>query len=309
MSARHQTTWSTSPPGETDWLSDSQQKVSEQDRVGRPSTLCVELTLRCPLHCNHCSANAGPKRSERLSLSAFGSILANAPPLREIYLSGGEPFEHPELAQIVEMAKARADSVIIYSSGARLLENGLAPIENHELAKIAVRGLDRLDVSIYSVIPREHDTVTEVAGSFKLLMKTIANARSLGIAFGVHYVPLVDGGSRVRSVATLARELGACRFHALALQPLGRAGRKLEEFHSGFLQEVSSIPSSGTFGVLRSSDIRHALGEQGVTERDLLDAAFFDVQGSARLSEGNRALVPLHRLSAKSSADCARPVV
>lgn len=41
--------------------------------------------------------------------------------------------------------------------------------------------------------------------------------------FGVHYVPIVNGGANVLAVLGLARALGAARFHILALTPQSRA--------------------------------------------------------------------------------------
>src|SRR6187402_3024941 len=80
-------------------------------------TLCVELTLRCPLQCVHCSANAAPERDERIDERLLLARLRELGRIRAVYLSGGEPFEHPGLASLVEAVAELADEVAIYSSG------------------------------------------------------------------------------------------------------------------------------------------------------------------------------------------------
>ena len=68
-------------------------------------TLCIELTARCPLRCVHCSANAAPERNDFLPYKALASTLPDLGSLSETYLSGGEPFEHPNLLRIIQTAR------------------------------------------------------------------------------------------------------------------------------------------------------------------------------------------------------------
>jgi hypothetical protein len=50
-------------------------------------TLCVELTLRCPLRCEHCSANAAPERHEMMDAGLLIDRVRELHGLHAVYLS------------------------------------------------------------------------------------------------------------------------------------------------------------------------------------------------------------------------------
>ena len=72
--------------------------------IDRPYGLLAELTYRCPLHCPYCSnpmnlADFG----DELSLEEWTRVLAEARELGvlQLHLSGGEPLQRRDLADIV----------------------------------------------------------------------------------------------------------------------------------------------------------------------------------------------------------------
>src|SRR5438128_11883238 len=75
--------------------------------IDRPYGLLAELTYRCPLHCPYCSnpmnlADFG----DALSLEEWTRVLAEARELGvlQLHLSGGEPLQRRDLADIVAEA-------------------------------------------------------------------------------------------------------------------------------------------------------------------------------------------------------------
>jgi MoaA/NifB/PqqE/SkfB family radical SAM enzyme len=222
-----------------------------------------------------------------LSLSVYQQLLEKFGTVDEIYLSGGEPFEHPALVAFVESAQHHARRTVLYSSGVRIGNRGIVPLSPRELAVVAMRGLHRVDLSLYSPRADEHDEITRIPGSFSALMQTVRTLRDLGIPFGIHFVPLVAEGLRVRAVASLARGIGAVRFHVLAISPQGRAKSWSADSGARFLAEVDGLRDGSTFEVLRSSAIRRAVGRGG-TPRDTWNAIFIDVRGDVHRSEGDR---------------------
>lgn len=255
-----------------------------------PDTICLEITTRCPLACTHCSADAAPSRTEFYPLENLASLLAHLPRLRELYLSGGEPFEHPELGEMVALARQHSDRVVAYTSGTCIDAGAVVPLDAATIASLAILGLHRVDISMYSTVPAEHDAVTRVPGSFAVMMESIERLRMLGLAFGVHFVPLVAKGERSSSVHSLARGLGATRFHALALAHQGRARHMDLELSVNASTQLLRLRDLSPMDVVLSSELRQMLGlPADLSDRDAWTSTFVDVHGRVHESEGKRA--------------------
>lgn len=224
-----------------------------------------------------------------LSASLFEQRLRELGSLEEIYLSGGEPFEHPALAQMVRSASAVASSVILYTSGLQIGAAGNEPLPLESLRAVSRAGASRVDVSLYGARAEEHDTVTLTSGSFELTLETLRRLRAERTPFGLHTV-LLGPTCDVLPIAELARDLGAARLHVLSLAPQGR-GRSLEPvtLSAGTLEGLHRLRRE-PMGVplVLSSGVRHALGIFEPTARDRLRAAMLDVHGFLYPGEGRR---------------------
>jgi MoaA/NifB/PqqE/SkfB family radical SAM enzyme len=265
--------------------------VREDQRV---ETLCVELTARCPLRCSHCSANAAPERTELIDVDVLAAQLQQLPSLTEVYLSGGEPFEHPRLVKAVIAARQASKNVAIYSSGVVIDDDHRnAPLPIDRLRAVRDAGITRIDLSIYSDVADEHDEVTATLGSFALTLESASRLRKLGMSFGVHYVPIVEGGARASRLAALADSMGACRFHVLALVAQGRAGTNrlstnLEDAGRAQLRRLWEAHASYRAEIVLSSELRRQIGVGEPTQRDRRRALFVDVRGHLYPCEGRR---------------------
>lgn len=136
-------------------------------------TLCVEVTARCPLRCMHCSANAAPERTEMLDARIFEQRLTELGCLSELYLSGGEPFEHSALEALVRAARTVARTVVVYTSGVRMRPAGNESLPAESLRAVVQAGVSRLDVSLYAARAEDHDAVTQIPGSFDHARETL----------------------------------------------------------------------------------------------------------------------------------------
>ncbi len=76
--------------------------------------LQVNLGYLCNLSCVHCHVNAGPKRTELMSLETLQQVLAfaEAADIHTLDLTGGAPEMHPNFRQLVEVAKIKGMKVI-----------------------------------------------------------------------------------------------------------------------------------------------------------------------------------------------------
>jgi len=76
--------------------------------------LQVNLGYLCNLSCAHCHVNAGPKRTELMSLKTLQQVLAfaDAADIHTLDLTGGAPEMHPNFRQLVEVARDKGMKVI-----------------------------------------------------------------------------------------------------------------------------------------------------------------------------------------------------
>jgi MoaA/NifB/PqqE/SkfB family radical SAM enzyme len=255
-------------------------------------TLCIELTARCPLRCVHCSANAAPGRFESLPARLLVEQLGLLGGLREIYLSGGEPFEHPELEQVVQAAARVAPVVVAYTSGTAWREGGIEPLSEQSLRAAREAGLTRADFSVYAAESGAHDAVTLSPGSFEATRESLRRARAVGLGVGVHFVSMRGNAHELERVAQLAREEGAERLHVLGLRAQGRASQRAGELEPSpdFLPLLAGVAAreAARMPVVISRSLRHALGQLQPTERDAHRTAFIDVEGFVYPGEGCR---------------------
>jgi radical SAM/Cys-rich protein len=76
--------------------------------------LQVNLGYLCNLSCVHCHVNAGPNRTEMMSLGTLEQVLAlaQAAPIHTLDLTGGAPEMHPNFKYLVKAARELGIKVI-----------------------------------------------------------------------------------------------------------------------------------------------------------------------------------------------------
>jgi sulfatase maturation enzyme AslB (radical SAM superfamily) len=111
------------------------------------STLWVQITgTWCNLECRHCLNASGPRSPWLKPLDAAtvrrAIAEAEAAGVKEIYFTGGEPFLHPEILPLLELALAAAPTTV--------LTNGtlIGPAEADALAAMAARAPYSLEIRV-----------------------------------------------------------------------------------------------------------------------------------------------------------------
>lgn len=137
--------------------------------AGVPFQAQIELTKRCPLDCVHCYVDHRPKLPE-LSRGELFSLLDELADwgVFDLTISGGEPFLHPHLWEILTHAKELGFYQRLFTSGFSL---------NEEAAKrLKELNLGEVHLSVYSAEAAIHDAVTRRPGS---QAQTLAAIRAL----------------------------------------------------------------------------------------------------------------------------------
>ena len=136
------------------------------------SNFQIELTSKCNERCIHCYIPHEYKNSN-ISEELYYDVLNQLKEMRTlgVTLSGGEPLMHPKFKDFLKTAK-EMDFYVHILSNLTLLDD--------EIVKIMRDGnTAAVQVSLYSMIPEHHDTITAVKGSFQktknAILKLIEN--------------------------------------------------------------------------------------------------------------------------------------
>lgn len=93
-----------------------------------PTTIQVNVGKLCNQACHHCHVEAGPKRTERMTLSTAERVielLASSRTVETLDITGGAPELNPNFAMLVERARALGRRVIIRCNLTVTLEPGM----------------------------------------------------------------------------------------------------------------------------------------------------------------------------------------
>lgn len=122
-----------------------------------PLALIAELTHRCPLHCVYCS---NPReltaRSNELLAAVWTRVFTEAAALgvMQLDLTGGEPLARPDLASLIQSARAAGLYVNLITSG--------LPLDEKRLDDLVGAGLDHFQLSFQGA---REDSGNEICGT------------------------------------------------------------------------------------------------------------------------------------------------
>jgi len=188
------------------------------DRYGGLQRLEIEVTLKCPLKCIHCSSRSGPRKlSKELSLNDIERIISEFSKLggKIVTITGGEPLikDTSFIVDILKIAKNCKLQSRIYTSGYLMNESIAQEIRDNgvSIVCVSVEGLEET-----------HDKITRVKGSYKQAIETLRLLRKYGVPTRIHFTPMKINYKEFKHVANLEEELGIKGIRIFALTPQGR---------------------------------------------------------------------------------------
>jgi radical SAM protein with 4Fe4S-binding SPASM domain len=177
----------------------------------------VQITERCNLHCAHCFVSAGDY-GDTMRLADITGLLI--PRLRQcrvsrVTLTGGEPFAHPDLLEIVAAFRAHGFGVGICSNATIISDTQLE----------ALRGIGdvHVNVSLDGFRPESHGRFRGNRASFQTTVETVHKLAKAGLLQGLLCTP--------NNLAADAEYAKLCAFAAdngaeyVLLNPLSSMGR------------------------------------------------------------------------------------
>ncbi|MCZ4119221.1 radical SAM protein [Streptomyces sp. H39-S7] len=198
-----------------------------------PSRLWIYTNFHCNLACDYCAVASSPKAAPRtLPTDTFRTLVDEAVQagFAELYLTGGEPFLHPDIVGLLDYASAELPTVVM--TNAMLLRGPRAA----GLADLAGRKLT-VQTSLDGATAHTHD-LHRGSGSWQRTLDGIRHLIGMGLPPRVALTETPENTDEVPAVAELLAGLGlpGGRF---AVRPLLRRGFAETGVEIG---EDSSIP-------------------------------------------------------------------
>ncbi|MGA2523280.1 MAG: radical SAM protein [Candidatus Bathyarchaeia archaeon] len=201
-------------------------KVSGQSlkRTYTPIDLTIEVTKKCPLNCLICSSEAGLPYKKELSTSQIKRIIKDAKELgtKNVCFSGGEPFEHPDIAELCMYAKSLGLVVHIYSSGNTRNECNLLSSIREDLLIQVKDSIGKLIIGLQGPNAETHELITRVHGSFENAISSIEKAAKQSIPVEIHFVPVRLNYKLLPEMVNFSKKAGITRVSILRFVPQGR---------------------------------------------------------------------------------------
>jgi MoaA/NifB/PqqE/SkfB family radical SAM enzyme len=185
----------------------------------------IEIIRKCPNNCMHCSSLSDKNCTELFEYNDFVSIVNDAIKLgaKTICLSGGEPFLHHKILEMINYIYNSGINCIVYTSGIIFdKEMNYSSISKEMLSSIANK-VKKLIFNIESSNSDTYDKIMGTVGCFHFLRQSIEISNSLGIITEAHFVPMKLNINEIDLVISLCKELGLSKISFLRLVMHGRA--------------------------------------------------------------------------------------
>jgi len=183
-----------------------------------PTRLWLYTNFHCNLGCDYCAVASSPRAAPRsLSVETFRALVDEAVSegFTEIYVTGGEPFLHPDIVDLLDYASSRLPTVAL--TNAMLLRGR----RGQRLGELAGRPLV-LQTSLDGAVADTHD-VHRGAGSWARTVQGIRHLVDMDMSPRVALTETPENSSEVPAVAALLASLGVPS-EQFAVRPLLRRG-------------------------------------------------------------------------------------
>lgn len=207
----------------------------KHDIDDRPMIVIWEVTRACQLACKHCRAEAQPQaHPEQLTTEQGKALLDDiasfGKPLPIVILTGGDPFERPDLYELL-------------SHGASLgLHMALSPSVTPKLTQETVRqmhtaGANSMSLSLDGARPETHDAFRGFSGVFDDTLTAGGWMRDDKVRLQVNSTVTRDTMAELPDLLRIMFELDVHLWSLFFLVPTGR-GQQLKTLTAGEIEDV-----------------------------------------------------------------------
>ncbi|MGE7387163.1 TIGR04053 family radical SAM/SPASM domain-containing protein [Streptomyces sp. NPDC004126] len=210
-------------------------RTPRHDVAERPFLVIWEATRACALACLHCRAEAQTARDPR-ELDGDGArrvmdqTAAFGRPAPLFVITGGDPFQRPDLTDLIAYGTSLGLRVAVSPSGTPTLTR-----EN--LLAVRDAGAVALSLSLDGSTPELHDSFRGVPGVWERTLEGWRAARDIGLRVQVNTTVSRRSLEDLADIAALVRREGAMLWSGFLLVPAGRA-QQLESLTAEETEDV-----------------------------------------------------------------------
>ena len=189
------------------------------------SDISIEILQRCPNRCIYCSSHSNPQATHIIPFEIIKNIIDDAKSLgcKTVCLSGGEPFLHPQILDIISYIAKQQLICYVYTSGIYMKDEVYSSLPNEYIE--AIRGM--VDKVIFNVEADSSDLYDQIMGTdvggFDMMKKSINDCVSSGLVVETHVVPMQVNFKHLKSIFEMCYQLGVSKVSILRLVLQGRA--------------------------------------------------------------------------------------
>lgn len=209
------------------------------------SEISIEILQRCPNRCIYCSSHSNPQATHLIPFEIIKNVIDDAKSLgcKTVCLSGGEPFLHPQILDIISYIAKQQLTCYVYTSGIYMKDEVYSSLPNEYIE--AIRGMvDKVIFNVEADSSALYDQImgTDVGG-FDMMKKSIKDCVSSGLVVETHVVPMQVNFKHLKSIFEMCYQLGVSKVSILRLVMQGRALENLSlvKLTGGDSREVTKL--------------------------------------------------------------------
>lgn len=189
------------------------------------SEISIEILQRCPNRCIYCSSHSNPQATHIIPFEIIKNVIDDAKSLgcKTVCLSGGEPFLHPQILDIISYIAKQQLICYVYTSGIYMKDEVYSSLPNEYIE--AIRGMvDKVIFNVEADSSALYDQIMETdVGGFDMMKKSINDCVSSGLVVETHVVPMQVNFKHLKSIFEMCYQLGVSKVSILRLVLQGRA--------------------------------------------------------------------------------------
>lgn len=188
--------------------------------VHRLESVSLEITRACNLRCKHCYSDSGRQLTDELTVKEIKTLIDELAAMGVLALTftGGEPLLHPHIFELMEYARRKPLSVLLFTNGTLI-----TPEIVKKLKKICVY---KVNVSIDGPDKKIHDTFRGVDGAFEKTIESVNLLNKAGIAVQASISVTKFNYKTVKKILDLIKDLGITSYKVWPITFSGRRGEK-----------------------------------------------------------------------------------
>lgn len=189
------------------------------------SEISIEILQRCPNRCIYCSSHSNPQATHIIPFEIIKNVIDDAKSLgcKTVCLSGGEPFLHPQILDIISYIAKQQLICYVYTSGIYMKDEVYSSLPNEYIE--AIRGM--VDKVIFNVEADSSALYEQIMGTdvggFDMMKTSINDCVSSGLVVETHVVPMQVNFKHLKSIFEMCYQLGVSKVSILRLVLQGRA--------------------------------------------------------------------------------------